>query len=249
MKKNPELIDEALEEAEEYCQHLVENLLIRHASVSLSVAESAELLVGEVKLSQRSYKALKKALKRKHVMLASYKETIAYVKTLRIGRVSPSPCGLPGDCMCASSDFKETMSLVLSCKELYSAMRVPTEEQSVRLLKAMHEKYPELYEESLSQRPNHRILLIRETGDNFRGVARQKTEQDSFNIMNLTGLLTSPLGQFVNGIWRGPETRTYLKAHLTSTYRQLDECVRHGLLVTLPDGTEEHYNVLSFLYR
>ena len=72
MKKNPELVDEALEEAEEYCQHLVENLLIRHASVSLSVAESAELLFGEVKLSQRSYKALKKALKRKHVMLASY---------------------------------------------------------------------------------------------------------------------------------------------------------------------------------
>ena len=93
---------------------------------------------------------------------------------------------------------------------------------------------------------NKRVLLIRETGNNFRGADRRKIEQDSFSILNLKSLITSPLGQFVNGLWRGPESRKYLKGHLSGTYQELEDCVRNGLAVTLPDGQLEIFNVVVF---
>lgn len=58
--------------------------------------------------------------------------------------------------------------------------------------------------------------------------------------------MRSPLGQFVNGIWQGPESREMLKGHLTAIYKELDDCVWHGIKVTLPDGTSETFNVIVF---
>ena len=237
---------EVLSDANEFCSDLVKHLSIRPASISLSVAESAELLLGKASLSQRAYKALRKGLKKKGVILASYESTISHINSLPIGRVSSMDCGMPSGCMCVTTNFKETMKLVMACRDLYQMMHFPSTEQSTRLLRVMNDKFPQLYGNSFSERPNNRVLLIRETGDNFRGAARHKTEQDSFNILNLRDCITSPLGQFVNGIWRGPETRKYLKAHLTGTYTEMDDCVRNGLIVTLPDGRKEHFNVIVF---
>ena len=230
----------------DYCAHLVELLSVRSNPIKLSCAESAELLLGSSSLSQRAYKGMKKALKKKDVFLASYKATVAHVKTLDVGRVSSATCGLGEGCMCATSDFKQTMSLVMACKELYGAMTFPTPDQSVRLLQSMCDKFPSLYRHSLQDRPENRVLLIRETGDNFRGAGRRKIQQDSFSILNLKSLITSPLGQFINGLWRGPESRKYLKGHLSGTYQELDDCVRNGLAVTLPDGRMEVFNVVVF---
>ena len=84
-------------------------------------------------------------------------------------------------------------------------MTFPTPDQSVRLLQSMCDKFPSLHRHSLQDRPEKRVLLIRETGNNFRGADRRKIEQDSFSILNLKSLITSPLGQFVNGLWRGLE--------------------------------------------
>ena len=123
---------------------------------------------------------------------------------------------------------------------------IPTPDQSVRLLQSMCDKFPSLYRHSLQDRPEKRVLLIRETGDNFRGADRRKIEQDSFSILNIKSLITSPPGQFVNGLWCGPESRKFLKGHLSGTYQELDDCVRNGLAVTLPDGRLEIFNVVVF---
>lgn len=245
-ENQPDLMTDALENAPTYCAELIEHMSISHAKVTLTVAESAELLLGKASLSRRAYKGLKKALKRKNVHLASCKETLTYISSLQTGQVSSGQCGLPGSCMCATTDFTETMKLVLACKKLVDAMTFPDVEQNRRLLKLLYDKHPALYGNAFHQRCENRTLLIRETGDNFRTAGKKKTEQDSFNILNLRKLVSSPFGQFINGIWHGPETRQLLKAHLTATYQELDECVRHGLTATLPDGTRETFNVVVF---
>ena len=37
-----------------------------------------------------------------------------------------------------------------------------------------------------------------------------------------------------------------LQGHLRATYAELDDCVHHGVDVTLPDGTRENFNVVVF---
>jgi len=241
---HPALLDEALEDAVPYCDRLTEHLAVR-ASIKLSEAESAELLLGRAQLSQRAYKALKKSLKKKKVYLASYKKTMQFVDQLKIGSISGS-CGDRDQCMCALTDFSETIKLIFSRAELYQEMRFPSPEQQKRVLEQLHSKYPALYSNTVRERMNHRTIFIRETGDNFRAAGRQQTEQDYFTILNLQQLITSPSGQFVNGIWRGQEGRAMLEKHLSATYCQMDNCVRNGITVTLPDGRVETFNVVVF---
>ena len=230
----------------DYCAHLVELFSVRSNPITLSCAESAELLLGSSSLSQRAYKGLKKAVKEEDAFLGFYKATVAHVKTLDVGRVSSATCGLGEGCMCATSDFKQTMSLVMACQELYEGMTFPTPDQSVRLLQSTCDKFPSLYRHSLQDPPEKCVLLIRETGDNFSGAGRWKIEQDSFSSLKLKSLIASPPGQFVNGLWRGPESRKYLKGHLSRKYQELDDCMRNGLAVTLPHGRLEIFNVVIF---
>ena len=72
-------------------------------------------------------------------------------------------------------------------------------------------------------------------GDNFRSVSRQPPadEQDSFSLLNLVDLVGSPYGQFLNGLWRGKESRANLQAHLKGTYKELDSAVRQGVKLKL----------------
>ena len=105
------------------------------------------------------------------------------------------------------------MQHVFACEQLVAAMHFPTQEQSRRLLKAMYEQCLDLYWNAYMERCDKQTLLTRETGDNFRCAGRQQTEQDSFNFLNLRDLVTSPFGQFVNRIWRGPESQQMLKGH------------------------------------
>ena len=236
---------EAIEDAPQLCNRLTQQLSIRGGNINLAVPESAELLIGRANLSQRAYKALKKSLQRSGVFLASYKATSDYIKGLDIGVVSTG-CEISRECMCATTSCKETLRLLCSSKAMYDAMRFPTVEQGKRLLTCMQEKFPHLYQSSCVERPENRILLIRETGDNFRAAGRHRTEQDSFSILNIHHLVTSPFGQFLNGLWRGPETRRMLSAHLSATYAELEDCVRNGIMVTLPDGCQEVFNVIVF---
>ena len=48
-------------------------------------------------------------------------------------------------------------------------------------------------------------------------------------------------------MWRGPETRSYIEAHVKSHYDEVMSAVRNGLPLTLADGTMKTFNVIAFL--
>ena len=154
--------------------------------------------------------------------------------------------GEEGRCKCALTDFSETLQLIFSRQELLDQMKFPTPEQQEKLFRQLCAKHPNLYESTMRDRTKNRTIFVRETGDNFRGSSHTQTEQDSFSLLNLQQLVTSPAGQFVNGIWQSDESRATLSAHLSSTYSELEECVRNGFEATLPDGTVETFNVIVF---
>ena len=146
--------------------------------------------------------------------------------------------------MCSTTEFVDTMQRVISTEALFNKFEFPTQEQQARLFVHLQNESPQLYSKL---DPCKRILFLRETGDNFRGSAHQPTEQMSFNIFNLTKLINSPYGQFPTAIWRGPESRKFLKAHMRGHYDAVTSTVHNGLTITLIDGTIETFNVIVFL--
>ena len=82
-------------------------------------------------------------------------------------------------------------------------------------------------------------------GDNFRSVSRQPTEQDSFSLLNLVDLVGSPYGQFLNGLWKGKESRANLQAHLKGTYKELDSAVRQGVKIKLKYVMSAFFELLT----
>ena len=232
------------EDDESFCEKLTENLAMR-TKITLTEMESAELLFGRATLSQRAYKALRKSLSKKGVVLATYDKTVALMQCLPVGSVSVD-CGDRRHCMCAMADFQETMQHIFACKALLDEMQFPEPAQQARLFQQLYSSFPDLYERNMTERPNNRTIFLRETGDNFLSSGRQQTEQDSFTLLNLRRLITSPTGQFVNGLWRGPKTRELIERHMRATYASMEESIRNGLTVTLPDGTVETFNVVVF---
>ena len=63
----------------------------------------------------------------------------------------------------------------------------------------------------------------------------------------MTKLINSPYGQFLISIWRGPETRKYIEAHVEGHYNDVKSAVTNGITLTLGDGGMETFNVLAFL--
>ena len=123
-------------------------------------------------------------------------------------------------------------------------MKFPEPEQQKRLFKELYLKYPALYTNMVKHRPANRTIFPHETGDNFRAASHQQTKQDSFTILNLHQLITSPAGLIVNRLWQGTESRETLRNLLSATYDQISDCVRNGLKVSLLDGTTETFNVI-----
>ena len=64
--------------------------------------------------------------------------------------------------------------------------------------------------------------------------------------MNIAGLLNSPYGQFVTGIFRGSENRENLKVHCRPSFEELDHILKNGIEVNLPNGITETFNVVVF---
>ncbi|CAB4009662.1 Hypothetical predicted protein, partial [Paramuricea clavata] len=129
---------------------------------------------------------------------------------------------------------------------LYTTQEVKptTAEQQTKLFAHLKREDPQLYGKL---DPCKRTLFLGETGDNFRAGAHQPTEQMSFSILNLTKLINSPYGQFLISIWRGPETRNYIQAHVKGHYDDVRSAVHNGLALTLADDTMETFNIIAFL--
>ena len=165
------------------------------------------------------------------------------LEAMNIGSIS-GLCDDRQHCMCALTDFKETMQLIFAKQELVEQMKFPEPEQQKRLFKELYWKYPALYTNMVKHRPANWTIFPHETGDNFRAASHQQNKQDSFTIVNLHQLITSPAGLLVNRLWQGTESREILRNLLSATYDQIRDCVRNGLKVNLLDGTTETFNVI-----
>ena len=86
-------------------------------------------------------------------------------------------------------------------------------------------------------------MIISELGIIFG--ACQPTKQMSFSILNLTDLINSPNGQFLSSIWRAPESKKFIQAHMKVHYKDVTQAVEQGLTLTV-NGLCETFNVIAF---
>jgi hypothetical protein len=247
-QNDPGLVTSAIEESGSYLDELVSELEITGPRY-ISLHNSAEFLVGKTRLSQREYIAASKTLKKANVYLSPYAAVAKYISELEVGVINLHKHyvnfeyeGL--DCICSSAEFQDTLQRVISTEVLFQKFEFPTQEQQTKLFAHLKREDPQLYGKL---DPCKRTLFLRETGDNFRAGAHQPTEQMSFSILNLTKLINSPYGQFLISIWRGPETRNYIQAHVKGHYDDVISAVHNGLALTLADDTMETFNIIAFL--
>ena len=213
----------------------------------MTTAESAQILVCS-SLSQRCYNTLKKFLKRKNIFLKKHSVASTYIKNLEVGKIERKVHHLPDtaqsaslpDCMCVQTSTKGTLELVFKSKTLFEKMDfLPPEKQEVLFAK-LKESDSHLFGNLDASK---RTIFIRQTGDNYRSF-RLPTQQISFNILNLKTLVNSPLGQFIQLVWRGPESRQSIANHCAGIFSELKDMSQQGVNLTLPDGKDEHFNVV-----
>lgn len=97
-----------------------------NASFRLSDFESAELLLGHAQLFQRAYNTMKKALKKRNILLCT--KFVQLMRELEIGSVSEG-CNDLQQGTCAVTDFKESMNLIFVNKQFVDDVKFPTPEQ------------------------------------------------------------------------------------------------------------------------
>ena len=238
-----ELLEESIFEKQELCFQLA-NFIGNDTDKHLTEKDCAEILVGKCNLSQRCYKNLKKILKKNKVMTVSYEKARDFANNLDVGELklgcNSTECKVT-NCMTAHCSIIETIKLIFETPELYHKMEFPADQHDLfSYLKARDSDLFSNLDDSLQ------TIFIRQTGDNFRAAKHMPTEQLSFSIMNIRGILNSPYGQFTTIIYRGGESRKTLQNHCSDAFIELEKMVRYGIEIILPNGTLERFNVVVF---
>eukprot|EP00111_Clytia_hemisphaerica_P013696 TCONS_00040283-protein len=188
LEEVPNIVDGAIGDSEDYLVQLVSELSLKTLPAELDCHDAAALMMGNCDLSQRSYKALKKALSLKNVTIPTYDKLREYCKTLNVGEIkmlhqegsNEKLCD--PKCMGYGCSVTDTIKLIFN-SELWSKMNFLTFEQQSRLKSYLSDKNKELYG---CFDPNKKTILLRDTGDNFRAAMRYPTEQTSFSLMNIS---------------------------------------------------------------
>jgi len=238
-----DIIDDALENSDKYLRHFIKTRTVSRQPISLSNAESAELLLGRCDLSQRGYKNLKAILKGNNVNIPPYDQLQKYCNDLDVGRIHSFNHGESCGCMGFHTSVTETLQFIIGNNKLYEQFNFLSKEKRVKCFDYLKSKDPELYSKLDSK---CRTILLRSTGDNFRASARMPTEQISFSLLNLIGLANNPYGQFISSLWRGSESREMIEIHCSKHYEELEELVKSGIDLFI-GNKKEHFNVVCFL--
>ncbi|XP_066930040.1 uncharacterized protein [Clytia hemisphaerica] len=241
----PELMEEAIiDSTPEFVDHLAKKLRkdsSRHAFIFNK--DTAELLYGKSDLSQRGYKHLRSILLRNNVHIPSYEVIRKYCKDLEVGDIkSFNHANSDCPCMGVHTDLIDTLQRIFS-SDLYNKMNFLPEEKNEALCEFLKSKDPIMYQKF---NPRNKTILLRETGDNFRGAARFPTEKTSFSLFNLLSFANNPYGQFISTLWRGSESRSMLDSHVSSHCKELKEAVLNGVDIIINEDIE-HFNVVVFL--
>ena len=130
-------------------------------------------------------------------------------------------------------------SILMSCTKECNLLKHQNRKSSLFIWKKNLSLYSNL-------NTKNRTIFIQQTVDNFRAAKHFPTEQISFDILNISGLINSPYGQFTTTIYRGGENRSNLTSHCSGTFKELDELVKNGIDVSFKNGTIDHFNVIVF---
>lgn len=236
-----DLVDESILDVKSYTKHIV-NELSAFAEVEIDLSDAAELLMGKADLSQRGYKHLRGILKENKILLPDYQKVRHYVSDVDVGKIEPMSCENNCCCMGVKTKLKETLQRIVSTNALFSLFQFFSKEKQIKLFSFLKKKNSQLY---ANLDCDKRTIVIRDTGDNFRAACRFPTEQTSYSILNLEEMINNPYGQFVSTLWRGSESRSMLKVHVSDHYNELHELVLNGIDLII-EGAVEHFNIIIF---
>ena len=225
-------------------KNFVKRLTVKQTPVLLSCQDTARIMMGKYEMSQRAYKELRGTLKASNINLPSYDQLKGYCKELDVGTIHnlhDEFCECP--CMGYGCTINETLQLVFKCPEYQEKLTFPSSDQNTKLGEFLKAKNKSLYR---NFDINKRTIILRDTGDNFRGAGRYPTEQTSFSILNIFDLISGPYGQFITSLWRGFECRQTLEAHCSNHYNELTNLVSSGISLFM-NGNLEHFNIVVFL--
>lgn len=241
----PDLLDEALDESNEYLKHFISRLKVSTQPIELSHQDTAELLFGKTDLSQRGYKQLRSILLKNNVIIPSYDSIRDFCNKLDVGSIDFIHETDSNECACmgVNTTLLGTLQNIVSTEKLFSKFQFPTQEQQDKIINFLLSKNENLYQNLSS---SQRTLFLRVTGDNFRAAAKFPTEQTSYSILNMPELSNNPYGQFVSTLWRGSEDRKMLSVHCNAHFSELSYAVRHGVKLVV-DGNVETFNVIVFM--
>ena len=239
-EEHPEILEDGICESDAFVESLMERLEMQPTEITLTPAQTAEVVSGKCGLSQRSYLALKSVLAKEKVKLPSWSKLTEYLQGLDVGQIFPIQCGDDG-CMGYATSLQETVQMAVNSAK--HDLDYPSQDQQEKLFEFLKMQDKELYQ---TLDASKRTIFLRQTGDNFRASLKMPTEQISFSILNCTKMIGSPYGQFINCLYRGNESRAVVEVHCKAYFSELDKVAREGLPI-LVDGVQEHFNVVVFL--
>ena len=159
-----DVTDNSILSDEDYKHHLAKLLSKNPLGITLTVEESARLLLCKNNLTEREYKSLKQALAEKKVKIQPYDLVSQHIKSLDIG-VLCRTCSCQNECMSSVSHLHETLNFVINNKFWLEKMEFICMEQTEKLFKSLQKISSSLYG---GFNVNNKTLFIRMTGDNFR---------------------------------------------------------------------------------
>ena len=239
--QHPEIIDDALlEDHMSYTAELIKKLKITTQPIEVSNSQAADILHGQCNMSQRSYKNLKKILKESNIHLPKYEAVIKFRDNLDVGNINLNNCC--NDCYSATTSLQETLQLIAS-SDMFKRFEFKSLDQQQRLATFLKTRNNDLFK---TFDPEKRTIFLRQTGDNFRACAKMPTEQVSVAILNVSQMVNNPYCQYINGLWKGSETREGVEYHMKVYLKDLDKVSKEGVDLMI-DNQLEHFNVLLFL--
>ena len=160
MSEFPDVVDEALESNLDYSSHVVKNLKVKRAPISVSSAEAASILMGKCNMSQRGYKNLKKILSNNNIMLPSYDVVRGFCSNIDVGEIKRIHESAECNCMGYQTNVSSILQQIVQSKLLEKFSFLDPVRQ-YELAEFLLSENSELYS---SFDPKRRTIILRETG-------------------------------------------------------------------------------------
>ena len=138
----PDIVFQEVVASKDVLQRLHRLLISRPIPTQVSVSDSAELIVTG-RLSEQTYKSMKKTLKNHNLILARYDDVSRHLKELDVSQIkqrehslcASNPFSPPYDCLCAAVALNDSIQRLFSVQCIFQGLVFPTLEEQRTLFK------------------------------------------------------------------------------------------------------------------